>query len=189
MGNVAFTPWAATVAGLCAGLAMMLVPISIRGLHLAASQVIPEEKVDELLPAPRLDIPLMWGTLLGLFEDQARVAGFFIHLLVSVLVAYLYAWIFDWLGAWHALWIWGMFIGFVQYFLVGILFGYLPWIHPRINDGDIAPPGIYAWLYGAVDAWNFLLSHLMYGFCVGFIYAYLATGTGVTAWAIRPPAG
>lgn len=165
--DVGFNAWAGLVAGLCGGIIMAMWSMGMRPLN----------------REPQLEVSYLWGTMLGLDGMPGRVAGMAIHLLLSIGLGVTYAAIFGWLGAIHALWIWGMFIGFVHWMLAGVFLGYVDWIHPDMPE-RIERPGAFALLYGFDDAGIFFAGHLLFGFVVGFVYAYLVGGGNFAAWAL-----
>jgi hypothetical protein len=124
----------------------------------------------------RLDLPLILGTILTPDPDRARVAGFFIHLLVGQVFALGYATCFALLG--QATWWLGGLLG-VLHGAVALtaLIPMLVGIHPRMasnragptSTAVLEPPGLLGLNYGAQTPVVTLVAHLAYGVVLGLL--------------------
>jgi hypothetical protein len=124
----------------------------------------------------RLDLPLILGTILTPDPDRARVAGFFIHLLVGQVFALGYAACFALLG--QATWWLGGLLG-VLHGAVALtaLIPMLVGIHPRMasnragptSTAVLEPPGLLGLNYGAQTPVVTLVAHLAYGVVLGLL--------------------
>jgi hypothetical protein len=94
--------------------------------------------------------------------------GFVMHLVISGLIALIYAAVFEAIR--RSNWFLGLIGGAIHAVIGGVLFGYLPPIHPLIPD-VIAAPGAFAVNYGMPTAVAFVVLHLMYGMIVGGMYS------------------
>jgi hypothetical protein len=128
----------------------------------------------QLTGRTRLDVPLMLGTLVTADPDRARVAGFFLHLLMGQVFALFYAAGFAaldtatwWLGA-----LFGLVHGAVS---LTVIVPLLPGVHPRMaseraglsSDARLEPPGLLALHYGAQTPLVALVAHVAYGAALG----------------------
>lgn len=136
--------------------------------------------VAQLAGRTRLDLPLMLGAITTEDPDRARVAGFFIHLVVGQAFAVFYAAGFAvldrsdwWLGA-----LFGLFHAAVA---LSVLVPLLPGVHPRMaseragpnSTAVLEPPGLFALNYGAATPLVALAAHLVYGAVLG---VFLSSG-------------
>jgi hypothetical protein len=124
----------------------------------------------------RLDLPLILGTILTPDPDRARVAGFFIHLLVGQVFALGYAACFALLG--QATWWLGGLLGALHGAVaLTALIPMLVGIHPRMasnragptSTAVLEPPGLLGLNYGAQTPLVTLVAHLAYGVALGLL--------------------
>jgi hypothetical protein len=130
----------------------------------------------QLAGITRLDLPLILGTLITEDPDRARVAGFFIHLVIGQGFALGYTASFAlldratwWLGALLGL----LHVGVALTALVPLLAG----IHPRMasrragpaSTAILEPPGLLALNYGSQTPAVAILAHLAYGVALGLL--------------------
>lgn len=124
----------------------------------------------------RLDIPLMLGATVAEDPDRARVAGFFIHLIMGQFFALFYAAGFDALG--RAGWALGAGFGFVHGVIaLAVIVPLLPGIHPRMasersgpdSQATLEPPGLLALHYGTQTPVVTLAAHVAYGAALGLL--------------------
>lgn len=156
---------AAAVAGLGAGVVMVAPRLLMRALGIQL----------------RMDVVLMWTTMLRLEGGVGRAAGIGMHLAVSVIIGLLYAvglrLIF---GADDALWLWGLLGGLIHWVIAGAFLVVAPEMNPEMPS-RVPAPGAYAYRLGAADVGGFLLGHLAYGLSFGILYALLHPAGGLAA--------
>jgi hypothetical protein len=70
--------------------------------------------------------------------------------------------------------------GAIHWVIAGMFLAMVPSMHPEIPEERPAP-GAFAKNFGAPDVPAFLMGHLLYGFVVGVVYAYLHAGGGGSA--------
>jgi hypothetical protein len=130
----------------------------------------------QLTGLTRLDLPLLLGTIVTEDPDRARVAGFFIHLVIGQGFAFGYAAGFAlldratwWLGALLAL----LHVAVALTVLVPLLAG----VHPRIasdragprSTAALEPPGLFGLNYGPQTPIVAVVAHLAYGIGLGVL--------------------
>ena len=132
--------------------------------------------IAQLAGLTRLDIPLLLGTIVTEDPDQARVAGFFMHLLVGQGFALGYAAVFALLG--EATWWLGGLLGLLQVAVaLTVLVPLLPGIHPRLasaragrsSTAALEPPGLFGLNYGRETPAVAIAAHLVYGIALGVL--------------------
>jgi len=130
----------------------------------------------QLAGLTRLDLPLVLGTIVTEDPDRARVAGFFIHLLVGQGFALGYAASFALLH--RATWWLGMLLGLLHVAIaLTVLLPLLPGVHPRMashragpsSTAALEPPGLLAVNYGLQTPAVALVAHLVYGAALGLL--------------------
>jgi uncharacterized membrane protein YagU involved in acid resistance len=132
--------------------------------------------VAQLVGLTRLDLPLLLGTVISDDPDRARVAGFFLHLIVGQAFALGYAASFAlldeanwWLGAIFGL----LHVAIALTVLVPLLAG----VHPRIaseragrsSTATLEPPGLLGLNYGAQTPIVAIVAHVVYGIALGVL--------------------
>lgn len=124
----------------------------------------------------RLDLPLVLGTVVTGDPDRARIAGFFIHLVVGQGFALGYVATFALLH--QATWWLGALLGIVHAAIsLGVLLPLLPGVHPRMasrragpaSTAVLEPPGLFALNYGVQTPAVTLAAHLVYGAVLGLL--------------------
>ena len=132
--------------------------------------------VAQLTGRTRLDLPLLLGTVVTEDPDRARVAGFFIHLLIGEGFAFGYAATFALLD--RATWWLGGLLGLLHAAVaLTVLVPLLPGVHPRIasdragpaSTAALEPPGLFALNYGAQTPIVAIAAHLVYGIALGVL--------------------
>jgi hypothetical protein len=132
--------------------------------------------IAQLAGLTRLDIPLLLGTIVTEDPDKARVAGFFMHLLVGQGFALGYAAVFALLG--EATWWLGGLLGLLQVAVaLTVLVPLLPGIHPRLasaragrsSTAALEPPGLFGLNYGRETPAVAIAAHLVYGIALGVL--------------------
>jgi hypothetical protein len=147
----------ALTAGIVAGIAMILVRLGLRAAGIRL----------------RMDVLLMWGTMLGQRGTSGRLVGWAMHLLVSIVIGVVYAAGFQILGvAEESAWVWGVLGGVVHWLFGGLFLAIVPQLHPEIPEGRGAP-GPFARSYGALEVAAFIAGHLAYGVVFAISYALL----------------
>ena len=130
----------------------------------------------QLAGLTRLDLPLVLGTIVTEDPDRARVAGFFIHLLVGQGFALGYAATFALLH--RATWWLGMLLGLLHVAIaLTVLLPLLPGVHPRMashragpsSTAALEPPGLLAVNYGLQTPAVTVVAHLVYGAALGLL--------------------
>ncbi|HEY2877923.1 hypothetical protein [Nocardioides sp.] len=124
----------------------------------------------------RLDLPLILGTVVTRDPDQARAAGFVIHLIVGQLFALGYAACFALLG--EATWWLGGLLGALHGAVaLTVLIPLLVGIHPRMassragleSTAVLEPPGLLGLNYGAQTPLITFTAHVAYGIALGLL--------------------
>ncbi len=130
----------------------------------------------QLAGLTRLDLPLLLGTLATPDPDRARVAGFFIHLVVGQAFALGYTTAFAvldmptwWTGA-----LLGLLHGTVA---LAVIVPLLPGVHPRMasdragrsSPAALEPPGLFALNYGVQTPAVAMVAHVAYGALLGWL--------------------
>jgi hypothetical protein len=130
----------------------------------------------QLAGLTRLDLPLVLGTIVTEDPDRARVAGFFIHLLVGQGFALGYAATFALLH--RATWWLGVLLGLLHVAVaLTVLLPLLPGVHPRMashragpaSTAALEPPGLLAVNYGPQTPAVAVVAHLVYGAALGLL--------------------
>jgi hypothetical protein len=130
----------------------------------------------QLVGLTRLDLPLLLGTIVTDDPDRARVAGFFIHLLVGQGFALGYAATFAVLD--RASWWIGGLLGLLHVAVaLTVLVPLIAGVHPRIaseragrsSTAVLEPPGLLGLNYGASTPIVAIAAHLVYGIALGIL--------------------
>jgi hypothetical protein len=130
----------------------------------------------QLAGVTRLDLPLVLGTLVTEDPDRARVAGFFIHLVVGQGFAFGYAAGFALLD--RATWWLGSLLGLLHAAVaLTVLVPLLAGVHPRMatdragpsSTAMLEPPGLLGLNYGAQTPVITVLAHVAYGVALGLL--------------------
>jgi len=146
-------------AGIGAGLAMYAV-------QLAGSAVRRPEA---------FDAAAFWSSVLRLGGRDPRIAGFFVHLLVSIGVAAGYALGFRLGGITDAGWAWGLVGGIIHWVAAGAFVSVVP------RDASEVSPGVFGRDLGPSGGYAFLAAHLVFGLVAGFLYLLLHSSGGLSA--------
>jgi hypothetical protein len=124
----------------------------------------------------RLDLPLMLGTVITADPDRARVAGFFVHLVIGQGFGLFYAAAFAALDT-ASWWLGGLF-GFGHAVVaLAVIVPLLPGVHPRMasertgpaSTSMLEPPGLFALNYGAATPLVTIAAHVVYGAVLGLL--------------------
>jgi uncharacterized membrane protein YagU involved in acid resistance len=130
----------------------------------------------QLAGLTRLDLPLLLGTIVTEDPDRARVAGFFIHLVIGQGFALGYAAAFALLD--RATWWLGGLFGLLHVTLaLTVLVPILAGIHPRMasdragpsSTAALEPPGLIGLNYGPQTPIVAVVAHLAYGMALGVL--------------------
>ena len=130
----------------------------------------------QLAGITRLDLPLVLGTLVTEEPDRARVAGFFIHLVIGQGFAFGYAASFALLD--RATWWLGSLLGLLHAAVaLMVLVPLLAGVHPRMatdragptSTAMLEPPGLLGLNYGAQTPVVTVLAHVAYGVALGLL--------------------
>jgi hypothetical protein len=124
----------------------------------------------------RLDLPLILGTVVTPDPDQARVAGFAIHLVLGQVFALGYATCFALLveASW---WLGGLLGALHGALALTVLIPLLVGLHPRMasnragpeSTAVLEPPGLLGLNYGAQTPLITFTAHVAYGFALGLL--------------------
>jgi len=132
--------------------------------------------IAQLAGLTRLDLPLLLGTIVTEDPDRARVAGFFLHLLVGLGFALGYAAVFALLG--EATWWLGALLGLLHAAVaLTVLVPLLPGVHPRLasaragrsSTAALEPPGLFGLNYGRETPAVAIAAHLVFGIALGVL--------------------
>src|SRR3954469_23775697 len=130
----------------------------------------------QLTGQTRLDLPLLLGTTVTEDPDRARVAGFFIHLVIGQGFAFGYAATFALLD--RATWWLGALLGLLHAAVaLTVLVPLLSGVHPRIasdraglsSTAALEPPGLLGLNYGPPTPIVAIAAHLVYGIALGML--------------------
>ena len=130
----------------------------------------------QLAGLTRLDLPLLLGTIVTEDPDRARVAGFFIHLLIGQGFALGYAASFALLD--RATWWLGGLLGLVHVGVaMTVLVPLLAGVHPRLaseragrsSTAALEPPGLLGLNYGIQTPVVAIAAHLAFGVALGVL--------------------
>jgi len=130
----------------------------------------------QLTGLTRLDLPLLLGTIVTEDPDRARVAGFFIHLVIGQGFAFGYAATFALLD--RATWWLGALLGLLHVAVaLTLLVPLLGGVHPRIasdragpsSTAALEPPGLLGLNYGPQTPIVAIAAHLAYGIALGVL--------------------
>jgi hypothetical protein len=132
--------------------------------------------VAQLAGLSRLDLPLILGTVTTADPDRARVAGFFIHLVLGQGFALGYAASFALLGR-ATWWLGGLFGLLHGTIALTVLIPLLVGVHPRMasnragpkSTAVLEPPGLVGLNYGAQTPLVTIAAHLTYGIALGLL--------------------
>jgi hypothetical protein len=116
---------------------------------------------------------MMFGTMVSPAGMAAWLAGFAMHVILSVLIALLYAWGFEHVVHRSGL-VAGLGFSLIHLVVAGAVMAMLPAIHPAIPEKMPAPGAFMANMGGTFVA-LFVLEHLLYGGIVGAMYGPVAT--------------
>ena len=132
--------------------------------------------VAQLAGLTRLDLPLLLGTVVTEDPDRARVAGFFIHLVIGQGFALGYATSF---ALWdQATWWLRGLLGLLHVAVALTVFvPLLAGVHPRMasnragrsSTAALEPPGLLGLNYGTQTPVVAVIAHLVYGIVLGVL--------------------
>jgi hypothetical protein len=132
--------------------------------------------VAQLAGLTRLDLPLLLGTIVTEDPDRARIAGFFMHLVIGQGFAFGYAASFSLLD--RATWWLGGLLGLLHVAVaLTVLVPLLPGVHPRIasdragpsSTAALEPPGLLGLNYGVQTPLVAVAAHVAYGVALGVL--------------------
>jgi hypothetical protein len=130
----------------------------------------------QLAGLTRLDLPLLLGTIVTEDPDRARVAGFFVHLVIGEAFAFGYAASFALLH--RATWWLGGLLGLLHAAVaLTVLVPLLPGVHPRMashragpaSTAVLEPPGLLGLNYGTQTPVVATAAHVIYGIALGLL--------------------
>ena len=142
-------------AGLVGGGAMIV--ILYMGIAMVPSQM-------------KMNILYLLGSMMVRQKTTAYMVGIMMHGLMSAGFALAHVGVYQAFSLDTNLVAWGLLFGLVHYMVVGMALGMMPMMHPRIQAGEIRPPGFYALSYPMATAGGFLMLHLLFGILVGGLY-------------------
>lgn len=130
----------------------------------------------QLLGWTRLDLPLVLGTVVVRDPDRARVAGFFIHLVIGQGFALGYLAVFALVG-WGSWWTGGL-LGVVHGAMaLLVILPLVAGVHPHMaseraglsSGPGLEPPGLAGLNYGGQTPLVTLIAHVAYGVALGLL--------------------
>lgn len=130
----------------------------------------------QLAGLTRLDLPLLLGTIVTADPDRARLAGFFLHLVMGQIFAVGYAAVFALLG-WATWWL-GTLLGLLHVTIsLTALVPLLAGVNPRMasyragpsSHAVLEPPGLLGLNYGLQTPATAIIAHLVYGTALGLL--------------------
>ena len=130
----------------------------------------------QLAGLTRLDFPLVLGTIFTEDPDKARIAGFFLHLVIGQGFALGYAATFALVH--HASWWLGALLGLLHVAVaLTILLPLVPGVNPRMaseragpsSTAVLEPPGLLGLNYGIQTPAVAIVAHLIYGIVLGLL--------------------
>ena len=119
----------------------------------------------------RMNLFFLLGSMVFRQGAMVYVAGAMMHGVMSIVFGLIHVGLYQAFGLEASLAAWGLLFGFGHYLIVGMAFGMMPIMHPRIRAGDLQAPGFYALGYPRATAAGFFMLHLVYGLLVGTLYA------------------
>jgi hypothetical protein len=130
----------------------------------------------QLAGLTRLDFPLVLGTIFTEDPDKARVAGFFLHLVIGQVFALGYAATFALVH--QASWWLGALLGLLHVAVaLTVLLPLVPGINSRMaseragpsSTAVLEPPGLLGLNYGIQTPTVAIVAHLIYGIVLGLL--------------------
>jgi uncharacterized membrane protein YagU involved in acid resistance len=130
----------------------------------------------QLAGLTRLDFPLVLGTIFTEDPDKARIAGFFVHLVIGQGFALGYAATFALVH--QASWWLGALLGLLHVAVaLTILLPLVPGVNPRMaseragpsSTAVLEPPGLLGLNYGIQTPAVAIVAHLIYGIVLGLL--------------------
>ncbi len=121
----------------------------------------------------QMSIVHMWGAMLGLRGAPQLIAGWIVHVIVSVAIGVAYAGILSLADAKRRIWLWGLSIGVIHWIFAGLFLTVVSAIRPQ-KAGERRAPGPFAVNFGLDDVVAFLVAHLVFGTVVGVLYPRLS---------------
>ena len=116
-----------------------------------------------------MNAEMMLGTMfVSPAGSTAWLAGFAVHMMISVLIALIYAWGFEHVTHRSGVGI-GLAFAVVHVIIAGMVMGMIPAMHPMIPEMMPAPGAFLANMGGTFVA-LFIVEHLLYGAVVGAMY-------------------
>jgi hypothetical protein len=115
-----------------------------------------------------MNAEMMLGTMLSITGSAAWIAGFAIHMMLSIGFALIYAWGFENV-AHRAGAVVGLGFAVIHIIVAGLAMALIPMVHPMIPE-RMPAPGAFMASMGATFVALFILEHLMYGAIVGALY-------------------
>lgn len=148
------------LSGFLATLSMTTLVALAQGLHLT-----------------RMSLPWMLGSIVTDDRDRAKIIGTGLHFLNGWLFSLIYVLV---LARWNGGWMMGVGLGLLHaFFVLAVLLPMLPVAHPRMADSRsgpnarrrLEPPGFLALHYGYQTPLVVVVSHLVFGFLLGWLNA------------------
>jgi hypothetical protein len=101
------------------------------------------------------------------------ILGFIMHLIISGLIALVYAAGFEYVTH-QAGWLVGLGFSLIHILIAGIIFGFLPAMHPLMPN-PMPAPGFFMSNKGLMGVIAFAMLHMIYGATVGAMYHTVET--------------
>lgn len=97
--------------------------------------------------------------------SETFIAGILMHFILSIIIAFAYFYILKIFMV--SGWMYGLLLGFVHWFIAGMMLPLMDKMNHCVQAGIIAPMKLYVSGYGISGILTFLVGHLIYGIFVG----------------------
>ncbi len=128
------------------GIAMMPRQMTMNLLYMLGSMVVPGDKM------------------------AAYMMGAMMHGMMGIAFALAHTGVFRAFDTTSNFAAWGLLFGLVHYLIVGMGMGMIGRMHPLMQRGELADPGIFVKNYPPMTTMGFLMLHLVYGVLVAVLY-------------------
>ncbi len=117
-----------------------------------------------------MNILHMMGTMMSRSTMPIYVIGAMMHFGLGILFALAHTGLYTAFNLETALVGWGLLFGLVHWLIVGMGFGMIGSMHPRMRSGEMSAPGPFLRNFPTMTIMGFLMVHLVYGLVVGALY-------------------
>lgn len=132
--------------------------------------------ITRLVTVNQMGMERVFGTM---FSGQARPRlGFVLLYLCGAVLGVVYAALWSVEIGWPD-YLWGLVFGIVQWLVLGLALGVLPFVHAGVRSGTFPYPGLYMTrLLGPPAFVAGLASHVIFGFVVAYVYQFFRSRYG-----------